>query len=145
MAIFNCPTTLKRLHINLCRVEFILCNINICHDDVIKWKLFPRYWPFVRGIHRWPVNSPQKGLWRGALMFSLICTWINGWVSNCEAGDLRCHHAHYAVIVMLAFSDIVLVSDYINDEIPLHGRQRPTYRTVRSQYHDGWCPGDPRS
>ena len=21
-------------------------------DDVIKWKHFPRYWPFVRGIHR---------------------------------------------------------------------------------------------
>ena len=24
----------------------------IFHDDVIKWKQFPRYWPFVRGIHR---------------------------------------------------------------------------------------------
>ena len=23
------------------------------HDDVIKWKHTPRYWPFVRGIHRW--------------------------------------------------------------------------------------------
>ena len=29
------------------------------HDDVIKGKLFPRYWPFVRGIHRSPVNSPH--------------------------------------------------------------------------------------
>ena len=27
------------------------------HDDVIKWKPFPRYWPFVQGIHRWPVND----------------------------------------------------------------------------------------
>ena len=45
------------------------------HDDVIKWKYFPRYWPFVRGIHRLPVNSPHKGQWRGALMFSLICAW----------------------------------------------------------------------
>ena len=43
------------------------------YDDVIKWKQFPRYWPFVRGIHRSPVNSPHKGQWRGALMFSLIC------------------------------------------------------------------------
>ena len=43
------------------------------HDDVIKWKHFPRYWPFVRGIHRWPVNSPHhKGQWRGVLMLSLI-------------------------------------------------------------------------
>ena len=59
------------------------------HDDVIKWKHFPRYWPFVRGIHRSPVNSPHKGQWRGALIFSLICVWINGWVNNREAGDLR--------------------------------------------------------
>ena len=51
------------------------------HDDVIKWKHFPHYWPFVRGIHRSPVNSPHKGQWRGALMFSLICVWINGWVT----------------------------------------------------------------
>ena len=70
------------------------------HDDVIKWKHFPCYWPFVRGIHRSPVNSPHKGQWRGALMFSLICVWINGWISNGEAGDLRRYHAHYDVTVM---------------------------------------------
>ena len=47
------------------------------HDDVIKWKHFPRYWPFVRGIHRSPVNSPHKGQWRRALMFTLIYARIN--------------------------------------------------------------------
>ena len=61
---------------------------------------FPRYWPFVRGIHRSPVNSPQRGQWRGALMFSLISVWINGWVNSGEAGDLRRHRAHYDVIIM---------------------------------------------
>ena len=45
--------------------------VNSLYDDVIKWKHFPRYWPFVRGIHRSPVNSPHKGQWRGALMFFL--------------------------------------------------------------------------
>ena len=70
------------------------------HDDVIKWKHFPRYWPFVRGIHRSPVNSPHKSQWRGALMLSLICVWINGWVHNREAGDLRRYRAHYDVTVM---------------------------------------------
>ena len=70
------------------------------HDDVIKWKHFPRYWPFVRGIHRSPVNSPHKGQWRGALMFSLICVWKNAWVNNREAGDLRRYRSHYDVIVM---------------------------------------------
>ena len=47
-----------------------------------------------------PVNSPHKGQWRGALMLSLICNWINSWVNNREASDLRHHHAHYEVIVM---------------------------------------------
>ena len=75
-------------------------HTHTAHDDVIKWKHFPRYWPFVRGIHRSPVNSPHKGQWRGALMFSLICAWINGWVNNREAGDLRRHRAHYDVTVM---------------------------------------------
>ena len=70
------------------------------HDDVIKWKHFPRYWPFVRGIHRSPVKSPLKGQWRGALMFTLICARINGWVNNREAGDLRRYRAHYDVTVM---------------------------------------------
>ena len=70
------------------------------HDDVIKWKHFPLYWPFVRGIHRFPVNCPHKGQWCGALMFSLICVWINGWENNREAGDLRRHRTHYDVIVM---------------------------------------------
>ena len=76
------------------------------HDDVIKWKHFPRYWPFVRGIHRSPVNSPHKGQWRGALMFSLICVWINGWVNNREVGDLRRHRAHYGVTVMITENKI---------------------------------------
>ena len=78
-------------------------HLSPSHDDVIKWEHFPRYWPFVRGIHRSPMNSPHKGQWRGALMFSLICAWIYGWVNNREGGDLRRHHVHYGVIVMPSF------------------------------------------
>ena len=70
------------------------------HDDVIKWKHVPHYWPFARGIHRSPVNAPHKGQWRGALMFSLICTWTNGWLKNRDAGDLRRNRAHYDITVM---------------------------------------------
>ena len=47
-----------------------------------------------------PVNFPHKGQWRGALMFALICVWINAWVNNRKAGDLRRYCAHYDVIVM---------------------------------------------
>ena len=64
------------------------------HDDVIQWRHFPRYWPFVWGIQRSPVNSPNKGELRRALMFSLICAWINAWINNREADDLRHHRAH---------------------------------------------------
>ena len=73
---------------------------SIYHDDVIKWKHFPGNWPFVRGIHRSPVNFPHKGQWRGALMFSSIYARINDWVNNREAGDLRRQHGHYDVIAM---------------------------------------------
>ena len=69
--------------------------------DFIKWKHFPRYWPFVWGIHRSPVNSPDKGQWRGALMFSLICALNKRMNKHSWAGDLRRHCAHYDVIVMM--------------------------------------------
>ena len=52
------------------------------------------------GKSRSLVNSPPKDQWRGALVFSLTCAWINGWINNDEAGDLRRHRAHYDVSVM---------------------------------------------
>ena len=72
------------------------------HDDVIKWKHFPRSWPFVRGTHRSQVNFTHKVRCRGTLMFSLICAWINGWANNREADDWRRHRAYYEVTVMWA-------------------------------------------
>ena len=64
---------------------------------------------------RSPVNSPHKGQWRGALMFSLICAWINRWVNNGEAGDFRCYRTHYDVIVMaLRFKKETSVLDSCN-------------------------------
>ena len=55
-----------------CKMAPISSRPQCIHDGVIKWKLFPRYWPFVQGIHLSPVNSPHKDQWRGALMFSSI-------------------------------------------------------------------------
>ena len=91
------------------------------HDDVIKWIYFPRYWPFVRRIHRSPVNSPHKGQWRGALMCSLVCVWINGWVNNGEAGDLRRHRPHYDAFLMIAENHCIielLASLWIPESFP---------------------------
>ena len=90
------------------------------HDNVIRWKHFLHYWPFVWGIHWFSVNSPHKGQWCGALKFSLICTWTNSGVNHRDAGDLRCHHAHYDITVMHnmwvvsgEFSDLVAIFNYV--------------------------------
>ena len=84
------------------RLRFVtIIPITISMMTSSKWKHFPRCWPFLRGIQRSLVNSPHKGQWGGAVMFSLICAWINGWVNNREAGDLRRHRAHYDVTVIL--------------------------------------------
>ena len=103
------------------------------HDDVIKWKHFPRYWPFVRGIHRSPVNSLHKGQWRGALVFSLICARINGWVNNREVGDLRRHPAHYDVTVM-GVPDLQMSCDDLTRTLTgemCHWIRRQTYKAER--------------
>ena len=47
---------------------------------------------------------PQKPVTR-SLMFSLICTWTNGWVNNRNAGDLRRHRDHYNVAIMYYCKD----------------------------------------
>ena len=56
---------LPMYHIQVVQVHVVenklwMLHCHIFHDDVIKWKHLPRYWPFVRGIHRPPVNSPAQ-------------------------------------------------------------------------------------
>ena len=72
----------------------------VFHDDVSKWKHLPLYWPFVRGIHWSPVDSPHKCQWRWDLMFSLNCAWTKVWANNRNVGDFRHHRVHYDVNVM---------------------------------------------
>ena len=58
-----------------------------------------------------PVTSEfPDGQWRGALTFSLICAWINGWVSNGESGALGRRRAHYDVTVMTLLPYLVTAS-----------------------------------
>ena len=111
------------------------------HDDVIKRKHFPRYWPFVRRIHRSPVNSQHKGQWRGSLMFSLICVWINGWMNNREAGDFRRYRAHYDVIVM---NDKSVIQGPLNEQSVMLTKRgiwvtRPGYGYALLFTHDTNC------
>ena len=53
------------------------------HDDIIKWKHFPGYWPFV-----WEFTG------------YMICAWINDQVNNREVGYIRHNRAHYEVTVI---------------------------------------------
>ena len=105
------------------------------HDDVIKWKHFPCYWPFVRGIHRSPVNSPHKGQWRGALMYSFNQRPNKLWVNSREAGDLRHIRPQYNVRVMATIgrvsAAIILtrpyghdISSHDNNMVTLAGNQQ---------------------
>ena len=70
------------------------------HDEVIKWKHFPFYWPFVWGNP--PVTGgfpPQRPVTR-SFDVSLICTWTNCWANNRDVGDVIRHRAHYDVTVV---------------------------------------------
>ena len=98
--IFNVMLQLRFVKRNQVRPSLPLSVSYYYHDDVIKWKHFPRYWPFVWRIHRSPVNSPQKASDAELWYFLWSAPWINGWVNNREAGDLRRHRAHYDVIVV---------------------------------------------
>ena len=54
-------------------------------------------------------------------MFSLICVWINGWVNNGAAGDLRRHRTHCDVTVMselVCFTYVLLV--YKQSHLPIN-------------------------
>ena len=75
-------SSLEKRWREISRVHCILFSVVI--DDVITWKHL-LHWPFVRGIHRSPMNSPHKGKWRWAM----ICAWTNAWVNNQDADYLR--------------------------------------------------------
>ena len=87
----------KRPKLQLYQYFFVLGRSNFVHT--FPWRRHQmETFPALLAI--WPVNSSHKGQWRGALMFSLICLWRNGWVNNRDAGDLRRYRAHYDVTVM---------------------------------------------
>ena len=77
----------SNIHLNK-RLVTLSCTVmrrvftNKVHDDVSKWKHFPRNWPFVRGIHRSPVNSPHRGQWRGAKTLNWSMYHLTGTVSS---------------------------------------------------------------
>ena len=87
------------------------------HDDAIKWKHFPRHWPFVRGIHRSPVN----------------------WANNREAGDFRHHRAHYnASVIDAKLSNDMLWRSRIIPQEPMPLLLKPWLSVARHQLPQYW-------
>ena len=84
------------------------CNWSIYRTALSWWRhqmeTFSALLALCAGNSPVPVNSPHKGQWRGAWMFSLISACINAWVNNREAGDLRRHRGHYDAIVTYCFN-----------------------------------------
>ena len=132
------------------RVHTVGCNylslalMPTFHDDVIKWKHFPRNWPFVREIHRSPVNFPHKGQWRGTLMFSFNYAWINDWVNNREAGDLRRQHGHYDVIVMWQNTSEIFLALYLYKSCKLQTFEILSADVPRRARYRVWISTDKR-
>ena len=62
------------------------------HDDFIKENIF-RVTSLLCGVFTGGRWIPWQSLWRGALMFSLICVWTNNWANNEDAVDLSRHRA----------------------------------------------------
>ena len=65
-----------------------------------QMKIFSALLAFCAGNSPVTGEFPHKSQWHGALMFSLIGAWMDDWVNNYEAGDLRRHRTHYDVTVM---------------------------------------------
>ena len=74
----------------------------IHHGDVIKWKLFFRYWPLVReytGLRWIPLTVASDAmLW--CFVWSVPLT--NDWANSRDAGGLRRHRAHDEVTVLIS-------------------------------------------
>ena len=108
-----------------------------------QMEIFAALLAICAGTHWSPVNSPHKGQWRGALMFSFICTWINGWVNNRDGGDLIRHRTHYDVIVMPPSHQYICKTSYPTRPGACGGRadrpqMKPKFAWSRSACEAWW-------
>ena len=77
----------------------ILDNLNCAQDSGWVWVMMTSSNGSIFRVSG--LLFQHKGQWRGALMFSLICTWTDSWANNGDAGDLRRYCALYDLIVMV--------------------------------------------
>ena len=67
---------------------------NPSHDGALKWKHFPRYWPFVRGIHQWPLDSLHNGSMIRGFDVSFDVSLRKLLNKQLKTGEIRCLGGH---------------------------------------------------
>ena len=96
-------------------------NPLVPYHSTTWWRLqmeaFSAFLALCAGNSQPPVNSPHKGQWRGALMFSLIYALTHGWANNRDAGGLRRHRAHYDVTVMSMYYPYLHICYVLHDYV----------------------------
>ena len=107
------------------------------HDSLITWwrhqmETFSALLAICAGNSPVTVNSLHKGQWRGALMFSLICAWMNGSVNSREADDLRRPRPHCDVTVMSCGLDEPRLSHVFVLPVVRRTRRHVTYDKLNS-------------
>ena len=116
------PTVAERLHAKLTIVKLMSCilyrviqqNFSIFYqlDHICCQKTIPCTFSercrlicsadYVFSFWSFPAQRPVTR------MFSLICIWLNGWVNNREAGDLRRYSGYYDVTVLTSSDHVLL-------------------------------------
>ena len=88
------------------------------HDDVIKWKHFPRYWPFVRGIHRPGEFSAQRSVPRSFSVFfdlrlneRLSKQWWGWWFETLSRSLWR--HRNESTFSIFTLVTIIISCSYL--------------------------------
>ena len=119
---------MEQVHSGICEIGLLLVIVRLS-DSWWRHQMetFFALLALCAGNSPIPVNSPHKGQWRGSLMLSLICVWMNGCVNNRETGDLRRHRAHYDVRVM------------ITSEITLYGMGPRNQHQTTTKHNKTWA------
>ena len=98
-----------------------------------------------------PVNSPHKGQWHGALMFSLICDWTNGkskqsrrrWFETRSCSLWRHCNAHFQRDENLILSYFIFWSSEQILRMPWQHRSHVSYTSYAKIIVIGWHKSAP--
>ena len=87
----------------------------VSHYDVIKWKHFPHYRPFVREIHPSPVDPPYKGTVTWIIDISLLSVWTEYWTNTRLTTSSNRHDGHLTSPQWIMFCMTILYPEHLQE------------------------------